>query len=539
VELKEYIERLHGDARKASKLMSISVLAVILILSILGTQIPLVTAAELHVGPGQPYLTIQAAINAANPGDTVIVHAGTYVENIVINKASLFLESVERRNAVIKGSIDIEANGVTLDGFEVDCDETQIAVIALKQNGITVRNILVDGGRQGILVQGESVTNQATGITIQDNRLRNTKDSGLHVNFAQAAIVSGNEIESTGLPWYMPGILAIGDKDTTIENNILNGNYHGIAVHGSGTYVAQGAIVRGNIVTNCANLGIAIASAEDVTIVFNQITDNKVGVHHCDGWWSGAGKSKDNVAHFNNIVGNSEHGVKNDAEATVNAKYNWLGHESGPSGVGPGSGDAVSINVDFTPWLTAPISGVDSETVPAGTTTIVGSSALGVSADVTTTTGTPTVTVATYASNPGGTPPFTALGKYIDERISSADGVTEIVIKVYYTDADIATPPPGIDENSLRLYWWDGSAWEQCSDSGVNTAAVNSYSGYIWAKIRSDTTPNLTQLTGTPFGGGGFLIPEFSSFALIALLGSIVAFSIYVRSNSRRRERAH
>lgn len=45
--------------------------------------------AEIHV-PGH-YSTIQAAIGAAKPGDTIIVAAGTYTETIVINKANLTL----------------------------------------------------------------------------------------------------------------------------------------------------------------------------------------------------------------------------------------------------------------------------------------------------------------------------------------------------------------------------------------------------------------------------------------------------------------
>lgn len=35
----------------------------------------------------------------------------------------------------------------------------------------------------------------------------------------------------------------------------------------------------------------------------------------------------------------------------MDATYNWWGHASGPSGEGPGTGDAVSANVDYCPWL--------------------------------------------------------------------------------------------------------------------------------------------------------------------------------------------
>jgi parallel beta-helix repeat protein len=118
-------------------------------------------------------------------------------------------------------------------------------------------------------------------------------------------------------------------------------------------------------------------------------------------------------------------------------------------------------------------------------------------------TGNATVTVAQFADNPGGYCPtgFNALDNYIDVYVPYAGEATEVVVRLYYTDAEVAAA--GIDEESLRLFWWDGAEWVQCSYSGVNTTSTNGYSGYIWAIITEDTTPSLDNLQGTPFSGYG------------------------------------
>jgi hypothetical protein len=123
-------------------------------------------------------------------------------------------------------------------------------------------------------------------------------------------------------------------------------------------------------------------------------------------------------------------------------------------------------------------------------------------------TGTATVTVARYADNPGGPPAtgsssLSSLAKYIDVYVPDTREATEVVIKLYYTEDELTAA--GIDEESLRLFWWDGAEWSECSpDSGVNTASINGYSGYMWAKIRATgTTPSLEDLQGTAFGGYG------------------------------------
>ncbi|WP_144180803.1 hypothetical protein, partial [Pseudomonas sp. Kh14] len=53
--------------------------------------------------------------------------------------------------------------------------------------------------------------------------------------------------------------------------------------------------------------------------------------------------------------------VVNLSSVQLDATYNWWGDESGPSGVGSGTGDAVSANVNYSPWLVPNISVTKSD----------------------------------------------------------------------------------------------------------------------------------------------------------------------------------
>ncbi|KXB07905.1 hypothetical protein AKJ58_01515, partial [candidate division MSBL1 archaeon SCGC-AAA385D11] len=61
-----------------------------------------------------------------------------------------------------------------------------------------------------------------------------------------------------------------------------------------------------------------------------------------------------NIVQYNNIYNNTNNGIQHNGTGTLDATYNWWGDSSGPSGVGPGEGDAVSENVKYNPWLLNP-----------------------------------------------------------------------------------------------------------------------------------------------------------------------------------------
>ncbi len=85
------------------------------------------------------------------------------------------------------------------------------------------------------------------------------------------------------------------------------------------------------------------------------------------------------------------------------------------------------------------------------------------------------------------------MGKWVDVLVGSGSGLESAEIRVHYT----AQERGDLDEGSLRLYWWNGSKWTLCSDSGVDKS-----SGFVWAKLDGDGQPGPADLQGTLFAVG-------------------------------------
>ncbi|NLN94719.1 MAG: hypothetical protein GX128_00915, partial [Bacteroidales bacterium] len=178
------------------------------------------------------YKTIQSAINAATENDVIEACAGTYTENVLINK-SVTINGAANHASIIDGGgsgvvVTITADGVVLDGFKIinsgstpidaavklGAMDASTGSIITSVEGVQVINNLIDGTQNGI------------GIFGSDN---NT--------------IEGNEIENIAVD----GIVLVSSSSNTIEGNVLNDiGDHGISIENDEALTDNGTINKGS-----------------------------------------------------------------------------------------------------------------------------------------------------------------------------------------------------------------------------------------------------------------------------------------------------
>ena len=220
---------------------------------------------------GCDYTTIQAAINAACPGDTIQVHSGTYYEHVVVNK-TLILQGVDSGsglpvvNAGGSGSaITLSANNCTLEGF------------VAKRAG--------NWPDSGIKVTSSS--NTISGNTATDNGY-----SGILLDSSSGNTISGNAASGN----------LIGIHLVSSSSNIISGNTATVnTAYGIYLYSSSNNTILGNTASSNNELGINLYSSNNNTILGNTATGNKIGI--C------LSSSSTNIISGNTATGNTAYGI--------------------------------------------------------------------------------------------------------------------------------------------------------------------------------------------------------------------------------------
>ncbi|MGX1268462.1 right-handed parallel beta-helix repeat-containing protein [Streptomyces phaeoluteigriseus] len=250
--------------------------------------------------------SIQKAVDAAAPGDTVLITPGTYRESVTVTTPGLTLRGVGR-GVVIQpaagkaaGTCAAGGNGICVVGTEEHKVEdvtlasltvtgfTRSGVYATATDRLTVRNVTaVKNGVWGIAQEG-SVRGLFRGNTARDNGdaglfLANTVNAEKGATDTDGTLVEHNRLEGNRI-----GVTVRRLRNLTVAGNHLSGNCAGVFVVGDenkpragAVTVAENRIVRNN--KSCPKTarldalqgsGVVLTGTEDTLITRNVIRDN-------------------------------------------------------------------------------------------------------------------------------------------------------------------------------------------------------------------------------------------------------------------------
>jgi parallel beta-helix repeat protein len=193
------------------------------------------------VGPTGNYKTIQAAVNAASTGNTILVSSGTYIENVNIAK-TLTLKAASGATPIVDANkkypgIWVKASNVRVEGFTIQNGGSLYSGIYVAATGATIVNNKISGCGWGIYLIS------STGCTLQGNTVSGATTNGISLvssknNVVTTSTTSGDKVglmisgTSTG------NVLYLNDfKDTTIS--VVAGNTFNTPTKQSYTYKAK------------------------------------------------------------------------------------------------------------------------------------------------------------------------------------------------------------------------------------------------------------------------------------------------------------
>lgn len=196
--------------------------------------LPRVTLADNHVIVVTS--TIQAAVDAAEPGDTVLVPAGIYQESVLVDKDEISI--VGSRAAVIDASgfpFGIQVGTGTI-ADEPACPPLSVEDFSMK--GLTIRNAEDTGlyliGVDGFHISGgQYLDNEEYGPfpvcsrngRIDFNFASGHKDAAIYVGDDDNVVVTKNVVTQSVI-----GVEIENSSNTVVEDNTLIGNTVGILV---------------------------------------------------------------------------------------------------------------------------------------------------------------------------------------------------------------------------------------------------------------------------------------------------------------------
>lgn len=269
-----------------------------------------------------PVATIAQAVRLARPGDTIVVHGGTYTGAVgwgavpARRDAPIMLRNAPGERVVIRGTLQLEnADYWTVDGINVTAGPGRRSQFLVKFDGGTgwsflngevwgsrgVSNVMVIGSRKNGLPHDYRIA----GSCIHDNR------------------ATGDAFMNDHGIYLMPGA---GSGPGVIERNVVFHTANGAAIKAAGPSASTGAasrvtISRNTLVRNAAGVILGYRSNR-VVLNRNLIGDQRIHPPKGSRW----------VANYDAaVIGNHVSGRGNAVRGTGVWGYHRLVHATGDS----------------------------------------------------------------------------------------------------------------------------------------------------------------------------------------------------------------
>ncbi len=267
------------------------------------------SAATINV-PGD-YPTIQQAIDNATDGDTILVAAGTYVEQLEIDKgvtiegagadlttiespASLdvkFVTSADNRPIVyIHGVNDVVIKNLAIDGAGKGNGNYRFEGVAFVDAGGKLQNLEIkgiketplSGAQHGVAVYVWDSAGTDRTVVIENCTIYDYQKNGMALNGANLyAIVMNSTVTGSGPTSLIAqnGIQLGWGATGVVDGNTVSGNWYtggGWASTGGLVYQSDDVVVTNNIFNN--NLYGVLLVGKNATIADNAFNNNDVGI---------------------------------------------------------------------------------------------------------------------------------------------------------------------------------------------------------------------------------------------------------------------